>query len=308
MPGPGEGSAGPSSSGGASTYPWLVVSRRRAIEFLTNWWRRIAAADLSLHAAAVAYNAFLALVPLTVALFGAAAFVGQSAAALGRVRRALEAVAPAPVAEFVTDLVSEAEARLGGRQGWIIALAVPTALFLGSRAVVALQKALARVEESVEARPAAQLRLAAFALTVAGGLVLAVVSVLLVLGGRLTAFLEGLTGLSALGTLWEWLRVPVSGAGLYLFLLAFYRWGPPRPLEQARWAALVGALGVMAASVGFSLYLAVAPGLGATFATLGAVALALVWLYAGALAILLGAVVTMAVHRLRPGEDRTNPP
>ena len=197
---------------------------------------------------------------------------------------------------------------MGGRQGWIIALAVPTALLLGSRAVVALQKALARVEESVEARPTVQLRLAAFALTIGGGLALAVVSVLLVLGGRLTAFLEGLTGLGALGALWEWLRIPVSGAGLYLFLLAFYRWGPPRPLEQARWAALVGALGVMAASAGFGLYLAVAPGLGATFGTLGAVAVALVWLYAGALAILLGAVVTQAVHRLPPGEKRASSP
>lgn len=267
--------------------------RRRA----TGIWRRVGAADLALHSAAVAYNAFLAMVPLALALVGLGAFIGQSATALERVRNTLEVIAPGAVSEFITSLLTEAEARLGGQQVWVIALSVLVALWAGSRAVVALQRAVAGVEEQIEARRGWRLRLVGLALTVTGGLALAGVSLLLVFGGRLTLFLEELTGLEAIGTLWGWLRVPVAGVGLYLFLLAFYRWGPPRPLPRGWLAALVSMGGALAASLVFGLYLAFAPRLGATFGVLGAVAIALVWLYAVAFAVLLGAVLAV------PGGD-----
>ena len=53
------------------------------------------------------------------------------------------------------------------------------------------------------------------------------------------------------------------------------------------------------ASLGFGLYLAYSPNLGATFGTFGAVAIALVWLYLGAFAILLGGVVVAYTLRWR---------
>lgn len=261
--------------------------------------RRIREAGLSLHAAAVAYNAFLALVPLAMALVGAGAFIGRSAEVLSRVRQTLEAVAPGAVSSFVVELFSEAGTRLGGQQGWVIVVSVLAALYLGSRAVVALQRALAAAEEHTEARRGPKLRLVAVALTVAGGLALLVVSLLLVFGGRLMAFAAEWTGLDAPVVLWQWLRVPVSAMGLFLFLLAFYRWGPPQPLPRAWLAALVGTVGALLASLAFGLYLALAPQLGATFGVLGAVAIALVWLYAGAWAVLFGAVVVAHTARSR---------
>ncbi len=260
-------------------------------EPMTGLLREVGEASLSLHAAAVAYNIFLAMVPLAMALIGAGAFIGRSAEILDRVRLTLDAVAPGAVSEFITDLFTEAGERLGGQQGWVIVPSVLLALFLGSRAVVALQKALARAEGRVELRRGPALRLVALGLTVLGGLALAVMSLLLVFGGRLTVFVEEWTGVGAVVVLWEWLRVPVSALGLFLFLLAFYRWGPPHPLPRAWLAALVGAVGALLASLGFGLYLALAPELGAAFGVLGAVAIALVWLYAGAYAVLLGAVV-----------------
>lgn len=253
--------------------------------------RRLVEADLSLHAAAVAYNAFLALVPLAIALVGAGAFIGHSAEVLDRVRRTLDAIAPGAVSEFIIDLFAEAEARLGGQHGWVVGVSVLLALLLGSRSVVTLQKALAGVVERTEARRGWRLRLVALGLTVGGGLALLVVGSLLIFGNRLMSFFEELTGVGTLVTLWEWLAVPFSAAGLFLFLLAFYRWGPPQPLPRAWLAALVGMAGALVASFGFGLYLALAPRLGATFGVLGAVAIALVWLYAGAFAVLFGAVV-----------------
>jgi membrane protein len=262
---------------------------------------RVREADLGTMAAAVAYNTFLALVPLTFALLGVAAFIGRDEDALERVRSTLDPLAPEAVVTFVTDLLTEAEARVGGSQGLLIFVSVLIALFLGARAVVALQKALAAVEHRTEARPALQMRLVAVALTIAGGAALLLSSVLLVFGKAIIEFLAELTGVAVLEIIWAWVRIPVSAAGLYLFLLAFYRWGPPKPLPRPWLAALVATAGAVLVSLGLGLYLAVSPSLGATFGVLGAVAVALVWLYLGAFAILLGAVVVAYVLRWSGG-------
>lgn len=263
---------------------------RRYGALLRQGRERYRRADLAVNAAAVAYNAFLALVPLGVALLGVAAFVGSDESALERVATTLAAFAPETVVAFVTDLLQEVGDRVGGEQGWLIPLSVLLALVLGSRAVVALQKALARVEEQPEARPALQVRLIGVALTMGGGAALLLSSFLLVAGRRVIRFLVELTGVEAIDTIWTWLRVPVAAAGLFLFLLACYRWGPPQPLPRAPVAALAASVGVIAASLAFGLYLSVTPSLGATFGVLGAVAVTLVWLYLGAFAILFSAV------------------
>jgi membrane protein len=260
--------------------------------------RRVRAAGLSLPAAAVAYNAFLALVPLILSLLGVAALIGQSEAAVDRVERALDPVAPASVVEFIVDLMREMGDRVGGSEGLLIVVSALVALFLGSRAVVALQRATAAVDHQSEARRGTSIRLTAVALTIAGGLALLVTSLLLVAGREIFEFLGHLTGFAPFDELWVWLRVPVSAAGLFGFLFAFYHFGPPKPLAHA-WIAASVATGVaILGSLGFGLYLGISPDLGPTFGTLGAVAVALVWMYVGAMAILLGAVVATYVRDL----------
>ncbi|NIQ53002.1 MAG: hypothetical protein GWN71_06055, partial [Gammaproteobacteria bacterium] len=150
---------------------------------------RVRDADLGTNAAAVAYNAFLALVPLGLAMLGVAAIVGGSEAALDRVDSTLASFAPEPVRRFIVDLLVDSETRLGGQHGWLIAGSVLLALFLGSRAVAALQRALAHVEDRVEKRPLVQFRLVAVGLTVGGGIALLVTSFLLVAGTEVIRFL-----------------------------------------------------------------------------------------------------------------------
>lgn len=253
--------------------------------------RHFKESGLSINAAAVAYNAFLAVVPLAFALLGVAGIVGRSGSAVVQVEEALDPLVPEAVKSFILDLLVDAGDRLGDGSIWVILGSVIVALFLGSRAVAALQKSLAFVEDRAEQRPGVQLRLVAIGLTIGGGLVLVLSSVSLVIGGRLMAFLSELTGIGFLDEVWAWIRIPVAGAGLYVFLLALYRYGPPQPLDRAWLAALVATTGTVLGSLGFGLYLNLSPELGATFGVLGAVAIALVWLYVGALAILAGAVV-----------------
>lgn len=258
--------------------------------------RRLREADLSTGAAAVAYNAFLALVPLSVALVGVAAIVGGDDIAVRRIEQALAPIAPQEVTSFVTSLMADADERIGGSEGWLIAVSGLLALLLGSRAVVALQRGLALIEGTVEARPGLQLRLVGVALTVLGGATLLVSSVLLVAGQAVFAFVGELVGWDGFAGLWAWLRVPVAGLGMYAFLVAFYRWAPPEPMPRPWLAALVATGGIVVGSLLFGWYLSVSPELGATFGILGAVAIAMVWLYLGALSIMGGAVAVLVAE------------
>jgi membrane protein len=274
-----------------------LARARRAVHRIRNAHlvRRIREADLSVGAAAAAYNAFLALVPLSLALMGVAAIIGGDQEAVDRVERALLPMTPEPVVDFVVSLMIDADERIGGGEAWFIAVSCVVALFLGSRAVVALKRGLALVGEATESRPALQARLVGAALTAGGGLTLLFTSVMLVVGRHIFLVLEELSGWGAITDLWVWLRIPVSGIGIFVFLLALYTWGPPQPVPRARLAALIATTGILLGSLGFGLYLATTPALGATFGMLGAVAIAMVWLYLGALSILAAAVVAHTV-------------
>ncbi len=259
--------------------------------------RRLRDSGLSINAAAVAYNAFLALVPLAFAMLGIAGAIGRSDSAVERIANTLEPIVPESVSLFITDLLVDAGERVGGGSVWLVIGSVLLALLFGSRAVVALQKSIAAVEDQTERRPAVQMRLVAIGLTLAGGAALVFTSLLLVAGRRFAEFVAELVGNELILDLWVWLRVPSAAAGLYLFLTALYRYGPPEPLPRSWLAALVATVGAVIGSLGFGLYLGLAPELGATFGVLGAVAVALVWLYLGAMAILLGAVTVAYVSR-----------
>jgi membrane protein len=281
------------------------MNRRRAWNIVTGLSGRLRESGLSINAAAVAYNTFLALVPLAFAMLGVAGAIGQSDTAVERIESTLDPIVPTTVKTFVSDLLVDAGNRVGSGSLWLVIGSVAVAIVFGSRAVVALQKALASVEDRTERRPAVQMRLVAVGLTAAGGAALISTSFLLVTGRRLVEFLAELAGSGLILDLWTWLRIPMAGAGLYVFLLALYRLGPPEPLPRAWLAALVATTGAVLGSVGFGLYLGLAPELGATFGVLGAVAVALVWLYVGALAILFGAVVVAYLSRAEEtvGED-----
>jgi len=229
-------------------------------------------------------------VPLAFAMLGIAGAIGRSDSAVERIDSTLDPIVPASVKEFITDLLVDAGERVGRGSVLLVIGSVLLALMFGSRAVVALQKSLAAVSDGTERRPAFQMRLVAVGLTLGGGAALVLTSLLLVAGRELIEFVAGWSGADVLLDLWTWLRVPFAAAGLYLFVTALYRFGPPEPFPRSWLAALVATVGAVLGSLGFGLYLSASPELGATFGVLGAVAVALVWLYVGAMAILLGAI------------------
>jgi membrane protein len=206
------------------------------------------------------------------------------------VDQALDPLVPGGVKQFILDLLTDAADRVGDGSLWLVLGSVILALVFGSRAVTALQKSLAAVSDSKERRPPLEMRLVAIGLTMGGGIALVLTSVMLLVGRTSVRALGNFTGLTLLDEVWLWLRVPVAAVGLFVFLLALYQFGPPKPLQRSWLAALIATGGSVLGSLGFGLYLSITPELGAAIGVLGGVAVALVWLYVGAMAILLGAM------------------
>lgn len=254
---------------------------------------------MPIYAAAVAFNSFFALVPLLLVLVVAASFLGRDIAALDRTLDSLEVLAPSAVTDVIRDMILDVERELDGQQALLIALGVLLSLYTGSRAVVAMQRALARVEGQVEHRPRWHVRLVGIGLTLAAGSALLVTTFLLVVGGEFTDFIDEETGLGFLADIYSILRIPLASLGLFIFLRALYHWGPPEPLPATWIAALVGTAGTVAASLLFGVYLTNADSLGTTLGALGGVAFALLWLYVGALATIIGAAIVTSAWRYR---------
>ncbi len=241
-------------------------------------------------AAAVAYNAFLALVPLGIAAVTILSFLGRDGEALEQVQETLELFVPADVTEFFTDLVTSTAEIVQGQQGWIIAVSLLVAIYSGSRGVVALQLALRRIERIEERRPGWLRRIVAIGLTLGAGAMTLVASAALLAGESVAEFFAELIDTPTVQDLWQRLRLPTAVAVVYVFMFAVYRWGPPRPIPRSALAAAVGTAGALVTSLGFGWYLS-AVGLGSTYGVLGAVAITLLWLYITTYTILLGAAL-----------------
>ncbi len=272
---------------------------RRAFAWPVAFWRRLRHADVMLYAAAVAFNSFFALVPLMLVAVAAASFLGRNLDALDRTLESVELFAPAAVTDVIREVIIDVESELDGRQTALVIVGAVAALFIGSRAVMAMQRALARVEGQVEFRPRWEVRLTSVALTLAAGTALVGTTFLLVLGGAFSDFIEDKTGIGLLAVLFEIFRIPLASIGLFVFLRVFYHWGPPEPLPATGTAALVATTGTVAASLLFGWYLSQAAEFGTTVGALGGFAFALLWLYIGAWATIIGAALVTNAWRYR---------
>lgn len=276
-----------------------LTQARRAIVWPIAFWKRLRRADVMLYAAAVAFNSFFALVPLLLVVVAAASFLGRDVESLDRTLESVELFAPEAVSEVIRDVILDVEEQLDGRQTILVVVGVLGSLFIGSRAVLAMQRALARVEGQTEHRPPWEVRLTGIALTLAAGTALVATTFLLVIGGAFSDFIEEETGIGFLAGLYSVLRIPLASVGLFLFLRVLYHWGPPDPLPAISTAALVGTAGTVGASLLFGVYLQNADAFGTTIGALGGVAFALLWLYVGALATIVGAAIVTNAWRYR---------
>jgi len=246
---------------------------------------RIQRDRITLAAAGVTYHWFFAVFPFLFAAVAAVALAGR-AVSDQVISDTIAQVAPAGVDEFLSGLVTQAQASATAQSVLAIALAVALAVVSASSGMAAL---LQGIEVAAEAAPRPFLRRRALALALVLG-TFAVAGLGVAVGSAVGATL----GMPWLVTLIH--RVLVV-AVVVAVLAGIWAVGPSGEGPRRFWTvgSTFAAIAIVAASWAFAVFASRFNGSFAhTYGTFTSIVVLLVWFYAVALAVLLGAEVDAA--------------
>ena len=283
-----------------------LESRGRAFRLLARRVLRESSEDDVLGAAAeLGYYFLLALFPMLIFLTSLIGFLPD----LQRtILEGIRSLAPPDAVKLVNETMSDIVANNGGG---LLSVGVLGTLWAASTGTAALIETLNRAYEVKETRSYLRVRLVAIVLTIGLALLNIVGAAIVLLGGRLSAWVVRALRLAESWHGW-WTCVSYL-FGLALFAVAtgtMYRFGPNLRSSHRRIApgSIFSAVGAVIASALFSAYLRVVPSYSATYGGLGAVIVLMLWLYLMGLIVLIGAEINSEIEKLHepsgPAEPR----
>lgn len=256
--------------------------------FFTRLYEKVNDDDILGNAAQVAFYFSFALFPLLLFLMTLLGLVLGTKAELQQELFALLAqVMPVSAFELVRDTMEEVtESASGGK----LTLGIVITLWSASAGIDNMRGTLNEVYNLKETRSWIRAKLTSLALTVAVGLVILTALGFVVYGTQILDQLLPIDAPFMLEAL-EWI------ATIALVLLAFalvYNFAPNHDAFQWKWispGAVVGVILWVFVSGAFRLYLSYFDSYAATYGSLGAVIILLLWLYLTALSILIGGAI-----------------
>lgn len=265
---------------------------RHALDVAKTLKTRISEHNAPIFAAAVAFFAFLSLIPALTAVIGVYGLVADPDDVADQVADALSG-APESTREFLVEQMTDIAAGSSGALGASVAIGLALALFSASGAVANLLKSLNVAYEIRETRKPWTLRGTALGLMIGGIVVLGVVLFLM-------AALPPLLAEWGLGNVARWTlnvgRYPVLGVVMAATLSLLYRLGPDhrgndRPLSRRLFTAggLLATVLFVVLSALFSFYTANLGSYGETYGPLATIIVLLLWFQLSALAVIVGA-------------------
>lgn len=267
--------------------------------------RRIPEDELWTRSASLSYYFLLAVFPMflfLVSLVGVLA--GPGSQLRHTIVTALGHLAPGAASEVVHRVVNQTFKSSGGLK---LAAGIVGALWAASGGLRAVVNSLNVVYRTKETRPWWKQKLIVVGLTVALSLLIIVAIVLVLYGGRIGGLVASRVGLGkAFQMTWRIAQWPVIlFAMLFSFSLIYY-FSPN--VKERRWfwvspGAVSGVILWLVASIGFRIYLHYYNRYSATYGSLGAVIILMLWLYLTGFAVLIGGEVNCVIEN----EDRKVP-
>jgi membrane protein len=259
-------------------------------------WQEAKRDHLSIVAAGVAFYGFLALFPACAAIVSIYGLVAEPQA----VEQQLDASSDV-MPEGVHDLLGAQLQRIAGASssalGSGFVISVLLALWSANKGTRSVIEALNIAYDREEQRGVIRLNALSLSLTLAAVLG-TVVAVFVVVAIPTLFHFVGLGGIARVAV--DLLRWPLLLAVLIVGLGLLYRYGPSHETPPWRWVtpgSVLATLLWLGASVAFSIYVANFGSYDKTYGSLGAVAILLIWLYAGAYVVLLGAEFDAVLER-----------
>ncbi|MET0241190.1 MAG: YihY/virulence factor BrkB family protein [Sphingobium sp.] len=254
--------------------------------------------NLSLLAAGVAFFAFLAFVPLIGSIVLLYGLIGDPQTVAQSVDL-LNGIAPPEVLTILRDQLLAIVTSSKTAQGFGLLLAIVFSLYGAMRAATAMISALNIIYEEYETRGIVQTTAVAAAITT-GMVAVAVVGILAIsLFAYVSNFLAPYLGSVAalLIQVATWL---LAGALVSFTFAIFFRYAPDRRAAKWRWLSVGSTLSTLlwlAITLGFGFYVANISDYNATYGSLAAVVVFLMWLFLSAYAVLIGAEVNAETER-----------
>jgi membrane protein len=269
------------------------------LEPLHDAYKRIMRADPFLMAAAIAYNAFFALVPLAFAGAAALTLFGSGLETETFIADWIANGFPEQVGDFIVGVFDEAHSTVGNTGGVVLVVSLLVALWSGSRAIYAVQKALRLIEDTDEHRPYWKTRGLGILFTLGAGFALVIGYVFVIFGSWLVQALEQLglhvgsfTGISGV-VLFGWVAV---------VLYAIYEWGTPVHIRRP-FVSAVATTGIL--TITTLVAAVILPDIsGGTVAALGSVGVVLIWSYAIGLVVIVVPTTVPSIEDVIRGAEK----
>jgi membrane protein len=271
-------------------------------------WFKTGTDNIGLMAAGVAFYAFLSIVPLFGALIMTYGLIADPASVATHMRMIIDLV-PADAARLIYEQLLNVTTTAASKKGLGLLVALAVSLFGATRASGAIMAALNVIYEQVERRSILTTTLISFVMIIAA----VFVGIMGLLAASALGYVQSLLGGigPAAATLITILTWAVAGTLASMAIAATYRFAPDRADARWRWLTLGSALATLlwlAATLGFGFYAAKFGDYNATYGSLGAVVVLLMWLFVSAYAILLGATLNAEIERQTAQDSTTGRP
>lgn len=261
---------------------------KQVIRFLTYLYERIMDGDVFGLAAQLAYFFLLSLFPLLILVM---TLIGYLPLDEQSILDALSSVIPGESMVFI-----EANIRmlLNQQNTGLLSIGILGTLWSASNGVNAIIRALNRAYQVEETRPFLVSRFVAIILMFAMIAVIVVALLLPVLGRMIGVYIFSFFGLSDdFIQFWNTFRWVISAIVFFIVFLALYRLAPSRNihLKNVVPGALFTTLSWQLTSLAFSYYVETIGDYSATYGSLGAVIVLMIWFYMSGIIIIIGGTI-----------------
>ena len=261
-------------------------------------WAEIQADNVFGRAAELSYYFLLALFPFLIFLTSIIGLVlGSGTGTRHALFDYLARIMPPSAFQLISNTMYEVSESTGGGK---LSFGILAALWAASNGLGAITESLNTAYDLEETRPWWKQRLTAIGLTIALSIFIIGALVLVVAGGRIAEWLAAHYGFGPVFPLgWKIIQWPVVLACMTFAFALIYYVAPDFRKQSWQWLTPGSVIGVvlwLLVSLGFRVYLYYFNSYNATYGSLGAVIILMLWLYFTGAAVLIGGEVNSEIE------------
>ncbi|EXF47005.1 ribonuclease BN [Pseudomonas sp. BAY1663] len=273
-----------------------------ALTLLKRTFKEFSNDDMSTYASALAYRALFSLFPFLLFLMALLGFL-HLPEFFAWLREQASLVLPPVALDQVNPVIDQLQEQKGG----LLSIGILVALWTASVGVRSLMNAMNKAYDVQEGRPSWKLALLSLVYTVGIAVMLLLAAGLMVIGPQVISWLAEQVGLKdVVVLLWSWLRWPIAVLLMMLVVAVLY-YVAPDVEQEFRFITPGSVLAVIVwivASIGFGIYVQNFGNYDATYGSIGAIIVLLLYFYISAAVLLLGAELNAVIeHASAEGKD-----